>query len=279
MTRLTLVPLALLLLALTPSSSWAYDDGLYFSFGIGYAHESGDRGLQLEPGECSATMAGTMPFLWNEEGTCIYLPGPNLLNPAVSPGLTSEGAIANRQGEIVRADTGDMIAIQLRLGYNILGYGSVEVDLSGAGSASVRDGMAHIGFQGRVHPAQFFIPHDDRDWDVSLFAGGGYSIAGYTPVYDPALHGGDPDIDEQNREAVFDSKGWSGVHVGFGASVDYQFSDSGAVGFEMKAIRSFYGNWIANFEVPYNGPPVETPEAWVIAPTVRLTWQIWSPEP
>ena len=279
MRRLTLAPLALILVAALSVDAQAYDDGLYFSFGFGYAHETGDRGVQVESGNCSPTLGGARPFLWSEEGNCIYLPAPNVLDASVSPGLTPESAIAARQSEIVRADSGDMIALQLRLGYNILGYASVEVDLSGAGSTSVTDGMAHVGFQGRLHPAQFFIPHDDRDWDVSLFAGGGYSIAGYKPTFDPALHGGDPEVKEQNRDAAFDSKGWSGVHVGFGASFDYQFSDSGAVGFELKALRSFYGTWIANFEAPYESPPVETPEAWVVAPTLRLTWQIWSPAP
>jgi hypothetical protein len=184
-----------------------------------------------------------------------------------------------RHDEIARADSGDMIGIQLRLGYNILGYASVEVDLSGAGSAAITDGMAHVGFQGRLHPAQFWIPHDDRDWDVSLFVGGGYSIAGYKPIYDATIHGGDPDSPESNREAAFDSKGWSGVHVGFGAGFDYQFSESGSVGLDLKFIRPLYATWIANFEEPYEAPPVETPGAWVVAPTVRLTWQIWSPEP
>ena len=279
MGRLAMGSALLALIVTTTSGAYAYDDGLYFSFGFGYANESGDRGVAVESGNCSSVAGDGRPFLWAEGGNCIFLPGPNLLDPSLSADLTRDGALEARQAEIVRADSGDMLAIQLRLGYNILGYASVEVDLSGAGSTSVTDGMAHVGFQGRLHPAQFFIPHDDRDWDVSIFAGGGYSIAGYKPVYDPALHGGDPDVPEQNRDAVFDSKGWSGAHIGFGASFDYQFSDSGSVGVEVKAIRPLYATWIANFEVPYEAPPVETPDAWVVAPTLRLTWQIWSPAP
>jgi hypothetical protein len=268
----------LTLVATMTTSAHAYDDGLYFSFGFGYANESGDRGIDTVSGGCSVAQGfgpASAPFLWPEGEACIYVPGPNLL-----PGdLTVDAAMQGRHEEIVRADSGDMIAIQLRLGYNILGYASIEVDLSGAGSTSITDGMAHVGFQGRLHPAQLVTPHDDRDWDVSLFVGGGYSIAGYKPIYDPSLHGGDPDSPELNRDAVFDSKGWTGAHIGFGAGFDYQFSDSGSVGLDLKFIKPLYATWIANFEVPYEAPPVETPDAWVVTPTVRLTWLIWSPEP
>ena len=269
---------ALTLAVMMTTSAHAYDDGLYFSFGFGYANEFGERGISTQSGTCAVGQgfgASSVPFLWPEGGACIYLPGPNDL----AGELTEEDAIQARHEEIVRADSGDMIAIQLRFGYNILGYASLEVDLSGAGSTSITDGMAHVGFQGRLHPAQFFIPHDDRDWDVSLFVGGGYSIAGYKPIYDSAVHGGDPDSPELNRNAVFDSKGWTGAHIGFGAGFDYQFSDSGSVGLDLKFIRPLYSMWIANFEEPYEAPPIETPDAWVVTPTVRLTWQIWSPEP
>ena len=269
---------AFALIVTSAASAHAYDDGLYFSFGFGYANESGERGIDTESGGCAVAQGfgpSSAPFLWPEGGACIYVPGPNQL----ADDLTVDAAMQARHEEIVRADTGDMIAIQLRFGYNILGYASVEVDLAGAGSTSITDGMAHVGFQGRLHPAQFAIPHDDRDWDVSLFVGGGYSIAGYKPIYDAALHGGDPDNPELNRNAVFDSKGWTGAHIGFGAGFDYQFSDSGSVGLDLKFIRPLYATWIANFEVPYEAPPIETPDTWVVTPTVRLTWQIWSPEP
>ncbi|MDP6943333.1 MAG: hypothetical protein QF464_04215 [Myxococcota bacterium] len=277
MRQLTVTITGLVVLATMASQAQAYDDGLYFSFGIGYAHVMGDRGVPLQaPGLCpeSVTVSGvTSPVMWAEGNACIVVPPPSELMTVDE----FNESIQARYDEIVRTEGGSMLGIQLRLGYNFFGYASVEGALSGAGSGSFTDGSVHVGAQLRVHPAQFLIPHADRDWDVSLFAGAGYSLAGYKPQYDPQVHGGSESIPEINRDAAFDGKGWEGIHASFGVGFDYQFGELVSVGLDLKIIRPLYATWVANFEEPYETLPVSTPETWIVTPTVRVTVHLFSP--
>ena len=256
---------------MTPTAQ-AYDDGLYFSFGVGLAHETGERGVALQsPTGCSGA-----DFLWSETVAngkpCIYVPSPDGT-------YTPDQLAAHRKArleEIVRADGGSMLGLQLRLGYNILGHASIETTLSGAGNVDPLEGSAHVGFQARWHPAEIWIPHDDRSWDVSTFGGVGYSLAGYVPQFDAAVHGGDIQK-EGDGEPTFEGKGWLGMHASFGFGFDYKFSESASVGLDLKFIRTLYSTWVANFTDAYETEPVETPESWIIAPTLRVTWHMWSP--
>ena len=215
---------------------------------------------------CPETSAGG-PILWYQGTGC----GAGIYLPAGS----SEEQTQARHDEIVRADGGSMLGLQLRLGYNILGHVSVEGAISGAGSDTLTDGSVHVAGQLRWHPVELGIPHLDRDWDVSTFVGVGWSLAGYKPVFDATLHGGS----ETGRLGdAFEGKGWTGLHVGFGAGFDYQFGKMASVGIDVKVIRPLYSIWYANFEEPYKLPPIETPDAWIVTPTVRLTLHFWSPD-
>jgi len=257
----------LIALTVVAPGALAYSDGLYFSFGVGYAHALGDRGVSITPlPGCPATN-GDNPILWYQGTGCgsgIYLPS----------GGSSERDQA-RHEEVVRADGGSMIGLQLRFGYNILGHASIEGVLSGAGSDTLTDGSVHAGGQVRWHPVELGIPHQDRDWDVSTFVGVGWSLAGYKPVFDADAHGG---AETGLTGDAFEGKGWTGLHVGFGAGFEYQFGKMASVGIDMKIIRPLYSTWYANFEEPYKRPPVATPEAWIVTPTVRVTLHFWSPD-
>ena len=251
-------------LAIAAPGAHAYSDGIYFSFGVGYAHALGDRGVGIQGVEgCPDTNATGEPFLWNQP-PCIHLPA----------GPTANSSQA-RHDEVVRADGGSMLGLQLRLGYNILGHVSVEGAISGAGSDTLTDGSVHVAGQLRWHPVELGIPHLDRDWDVSTFVGVGWSLAGYKPVFDGTLHGGSA---TGRTGDAFEGKGWTGLHVGFGAGFDYQFGKMASVGIDVKVIRPLYSIWYANFEEPFKAPPIETPDAWIVTPTVRLTLHFWSPD-
>ena len=71
----------------------------------------------------------------------------------------------------------------------------------------------------------------------------------------------------------------SGVGLGasFGVGFDYQFGELVSVGLDLKIIRPLYATWIANFEEPYETLPAETPDAWIVTPTVRVTVHLFSP--
>lgn len=256
---------ALVSVAAIAPATLAYEDGFYFSFGVGSAHGSGDRGVPLiVPSKCAAPS----PYLWFEDNGCIHMPSAGVTT------LEQEVFLQARLDEVVRADPGAMLGLQLRLGYNILGHASVETALSVAGALPLT-GSFHVGGQVRWHPVELFIPHQDRDWDVSTFVGGGFSMAGYSPQFDAEVHGGEK---TSRTEDVFDRKGWKGVHVAFGFGMDYQLSELASVGFDLKFIRPLYSRWIANFEENYGAAPESTPSAWIVTPTVQVTLHFWSPE-
>lgn len=252
--------------AIAPPSQ-AYEDGLYFSFGLGYAHGWGDRGVPLSvPSDKPCAPKG---YLWSEPDTsCVSMPIPTGV-------VDSEAILEARLDEVVQADPGAMLGLQLRFGYNILGHASVEMALSGAGTGSFDGGSVHVGGQARWHPVEIFIPHDDRDWDVSTFLGVGYSLAGYKPRFDADKHGG---TETGRTEDAFDGKGWAGMHVAFGFGFDYQFGELASVGLDLAFIRPMYSTWYANFTEPYKTSPDETPSAWIFMPTARVTLHFWSPE-
>lgn len=77
---------------------------------------------------------------------------------------------------------------------------------------------------------------------------------------------------------AFESKGWEGIHISFGAGFQYRVSEAVSIGVDLKVIRPLYDRWVANFEAPYKTPPESTPEAWVVMPTAQVKFHLWSPE-
>jgi len=134
MRQLVMTIAALVAVTVMAPGALAYSDGFYFSFGVGYAHVMGDRGVSIQGVDGCPDMNGASPFLWSQRPGCIYLPG----------GSTA-ATLQARHEEVVRADGGSMLGLQFRLGYNILGHVSVEGALSGAGSGSLTDGRLVSG--------------------------------------------------------------------------------------------------------------------------------------
>lgn len=144
----------------TQSARLGYRDGLYLDLGLGYAGSLGERGVPLR-GSCG----GSNNFLWDQNGKSVCLPGG-----------TDRGAAS--YDEVVRTEGGDMLGLQLILGYNIMGHVSVEGAISGAGNPSDIGGSVHAGLQLRYHPVEPAIPLALRDWDINVMAGVGYSLMG-----------------------------------------------------------------------------------------------------
>jgi hypothetical protein len=68
----------------------------------------------------------------------------------------------------------------VRIGFDILGYVTVEGDLTGTGwnlGGSNRGGAGFLPFIVSVHPLRFFVT-DERHLDVTAFGGLGYGIMG-----------------------------------------------------------------------------------------------------
>jgi hypothetical protein len=70
-------------------------------------------------------------------------------------------------------------ALNLHLGWNILGYGSLEGVFQMSWwdvFATSRGGTGLVGGRATIYPLQFFLPN--RSFDVGIEGGGGYTIAG-----------------------------------------------------------------------------------------------------
>ena len=224
-----------------------FEDGFYVGLGIGYAAVFGDRGVPMRYPGTPGCAPG--PYLWTDEVGCVT--------------ADSQGEFA----EVARSDFASGLTAELRLGYNFFGYASVEISAAGSGTVDTSEGLLFPVLQVRLHPIQFGIPHDQRFWDVSVFAGLGYTIGGYSP-------------DERYRDsaaseaAKFDGKGWQGIvwTTGVGAAISPVpwFS----VSLDLRVVLPQYWFWIVNFDTGVRSEPVDVPTTVIFAPTLQATFHI-----
>ncbi len=232
-----------------------FKDGFYFGLGVGYAAVSGTRGVPMETYELCSDSADGGAFMWVElEGAkneCVY--GSPV--SAFGNNVTAE----QRFGEVVRTDVGSGLGLELRFGWNILGYVSPELSITGHGAVSGpeagREGMVNLTGQLRIHPIQFWIPMAERPYDATAYIGFGLpSFAGYHPD--------DVEHDE--------GKGWSGINYTGGASFHWMVSKVVSLGLDVKLIFPRYLDWIVNFDNNWRSIPTETPGTTVVLTSFQL---------
>ncbi len=141
----------------------------------------------------------------------------------------------------------DTAALSLRLGYNILGHATLEVDFTGTGWSPFDDNRGGAGFLAGVlhwHPAQIFFSDSERPFDVSIFGGAGYGIAG-----GPSSPGGQ-------------AYGMDGLALEFGAEGDYYFAPGFALSVFARWVVLDWSNFYLNYDQrsqPGNTLPVSGP--------------------
>ena len=81
---------------------------------------------------------------------------------------------------LLTKELSDGLAVRFGMAYNIKGYASVEIGMTGHGwnlsNLDAIGGSGHVSMVAHFHPFQLFMP--ERDFDASVFLGGGYSILG-----------------------------------------------------------------------------------------------------
>lgn len=174
MTTRTTISLATLAVALTALAPMAHanDGGMIFGISLGGALVSGETGvpLKMDPFSCPQYVSS--------------LPGVDLCQ------------------DYVRTDAGSGFAFDLKLGYNVLGYGSLETYLNGhlnmdSGGGKF-EGAAYWGFLGRYFPFQHFDNLKSTAFDPNIYFGGGFiNYMGYHLKH------------EYNHK----TRGWSGTHI------------------------------------------------------------------
>ena len=151
-------------------------------------------------------------------------------------------SLANQLSEINRPPaegallTGSLdhgLAFQLGFAYNIMGYASLDLGITGhgwnLGTSDAIGGSGHASLVAHIHPLQFFLP-PDRPYDASLFLGGGYSIVGGGQAGD-------------NRSRALD-----GGALECGMAGRWFFTDWFSLGAELRLIAPFYSRWVVDWE-------------------------------
>jgi len=197
---------------ITPREQKPLWGGFFLEFNIGYGSTGGANSPRIpNPASSSVSTVGGPEFLY-----------------AASP---------SKYAEAVTTDVGGGIAVNLQIGYNIMGYASLWADLSAHGSFGAKSdtaGAGTIALMLGFHPLRF-VRNGQFPVDVRLYGGYGFfEILGY-------------------HETVFQTeatgKSWTGTAIPFGLSGEYRIPESVfAIGLDLRMVRATYDTWIYNFD-------------------------------
>ncbi len=149
----------------------------------------------------------------------------------------SESSLNSSLREIQRNDgrrltetLDDGLAIRFGMAYNIKGYASIEMGITGHGwnlSGDDIGGSGHVSVVAHLHPLQFWLP--ERDYDATVFLGGGYSIIG----------GG-------HSDGNF-NRGMDGGELECGLTGSYYVTPWFSVGVQLRFSVPFYNRWVVDW--------------------------------
>jgi len=139
-----------------------------------------------------------------------------------------------RSGEqvLLTEELADGLGVRFAMAYNILGYASVELGMTGhgwnLGKLDAIGGSGHATLTAHFHPLELFLP--ERDFDATVFLGGGYAILG----------GGHED------DAL--SRGLDGGLLELGLTGRYFFAPWFSLGAELRLGFPFFSRWHVDWE-------------------------------
>ena len=214
--------------------------GFYFGFSFGGAIVNGERGISLA-------------------------------NENLDPDLSAVVAAGHQvdKAALFSTDEGDGFAANFRLGYNILGFVAIELEIGGSGN-NLGDGSKIEGQLGvfglvRLFPAQIFPDVADRWWDPYLFIGGG----GYAILYNPQ----DTEVHPTRSGMINDGRGWwpSGA-LKYGVGCDFYATKFLSLGVDLAFINGFHDKYIIDNSNGIFTEPNQTATSFVFQPTAKLTF-------
>ena len=166
---------------------------------------------------------------------------PDLKNLSVNGGFKAwkqQGCAFGNQGcygRAVTTDRGEGLAAAFQIGYNIMGYASLWLDLSWKGSFGSKAEMAGTGagaVMAGFHPLRYW--RSDTPFDLRLY--GGYGFFEILYYYETEF------ISNQAE-----GKSWTGTSIPFGLSGEWRIPDSVfAIGVDLRFVRGSYTRWIYN---------------------------------
>ncbi len=187
--------------------------GLFLKLGLGYGTVSGTDGPTIPEITCT---------------NCSAIPGLAMFRTSYSVGYA----------QAVTTNKGSGLATGLELGYNVLGYGSIALDLAWQGSpfgastdnAGVGLGGGTIGF----HPLRF-VKKGKFPLDLRIYGGLTYGVSYY---YENAMQ-----VDAKG-------KAWTGTAPLWGLAAEYMFKRRGifALGVDVRNVMPGYTKWYYNYD-------------------------------
>lgn len=153
----------------------------------------------------------------------------DLSSSSLGSSLEKSG-VSRSDGALLTGTLSDGLSLRLSAAYTIRGYATVEAGVTGHGWNLGGDdlgGSGHVSLVAHLHPLEFFLPA--RDYDASVFLGGGYSILG----------GGQPNDDN--------SRGLDGGTLEFGLAGRYFFAPWFSLGAELRFYVPFFRRWFVDW--------------------------------
>lgn len=161
-------------------------------------------------------------------------------------------------GKLVTTDAGGGLSACLQFGYNVLGYGSLWLDIAAHGnlSSDKKDfaGGGGVSLMAGLHPIAWFASRTAAArrsiaFDLKLYGG-------YTPLEVLAYN-------ENQVQGEWKAKAWMGSAVPFGLHAEWKPKVHGgfALGLDLRAVRTSYTQWYFSWdreEFSRPSPPVTT---------------------
>lgn len=163
-----------------------------------------------------------------------------------------------RAGEqvLLTNELADGLGVRFAMAYNILGYASVELGMTGHGwnllDLPAIGGSGHATLAAHFHPLELFMP--ERNFDATVYLGGGYVILG----------GGHED------DAL--SRGLDGGLLELGLTGRYFFVPWFSLGAELRFGFPFFSRWHVDWEDGEDYALKDKPEAMFIGLLVTTSF-------
>lgn len=163
-----------------------------------------------------------------------------------------------RAGEqiLLTDELADGLAVRFAMAYNIMGVASVELGMTGhgwnLGGGDAIGGSGHASLSAHFHPFELFMP--ERDFDATVFLGGGYAILG-----------GGHDDDTLDR-------GLDGGLLEVGLTGRYFFASWFSLGAELRFGFPFFTRWHVDWEDGENYGLKDNPDAMFIGLLVTTSF-------
>lgn len=156
-------------------------------------------------------------------------------------------------------------ALGLNLGYNILGYGAVEMWGAITGSDILDDdhnkGSGHFEFNAKYFPTKHFEIFEKYNVEAALFLGFGYSVAGYKEVIEHTK------FNIETQDYAF--KAWNSA---YGFQINYYLIELVSLNLKFNFINPTYDECITDWDAGSKQQLIDPAESTIFVPSFGVSF-------